>query len=103
VAEAGGKKELFGQPYWMWAVGGLVVVGGYLYLRSKSKNTGQSSGGGTGTSAGGGGGQRFGVTFTDLSQWLRDHQKPPARKRKPSHEPRSRRGRNVPPTNQGRG
>jgi hypothetical protein len=44
-------KEVFGVPAWMWGVGAVVVVGGYLYLSHKSAS---SSAGGQQKPAGGG-------------------------------------------------
>jgi hypothetical protein len=35
----GMQKEILGQPAWLWAVGAVVLVGGYLYLRSHSSSS----------------------------------------------------------------
>lgn len=48
-AKTGAKKEIAGLPVWMWGVGGLAVVLGYLYFKSHSssqKGKGQGQGAG---------------------------------------------------------
>lgn len=37
-------KKIAGQPLWLWALGAVVVVGGYLYFKSHSSQQAQPSG-----------------------------------------------------------
>lgn len=40
---SGLKKPVMGLPAWMWGVGAVVLVGGYLYLRHSSSSSASSS------------------------------------------------------------
>jgi hypothetical protein len=72
------KKEVAGQPIWLWGVAAVVVVGGYLYIRSKSSSAAPSAGTGTGT---GGGGK----DTSSFKETIKDWQSSPT---KPSPKPK---------------
>lgn len=64
------KKELAGQPVWLWAAGAGVILLGYLYFRSHSSaSSGQPS---AGTPGGGG---KSSATST-WKEWLVQHNAP---------------------------
>lgn len=72
-------KEVAGQPLWLWAVGAVVIVGGFLYFRSHQSSS-ATSGQGAGQSGGGGGGKftsrsSFQETITELHSHPSKHHK----------------------------
>lgn len=72
--KGGAHKELMGLPIWMWAAGAVVLIGGYLYLKSHSSQSQQGQG------QGGGKGQVFavgsqtGLSYEQLLLILKDWQ-----------------------------
>jgi hypothetical protein len=59
-------KQLAGQPLWLWGLGAVIVVGGYLYFKSHSSSSAQQpapGGGGKSTST-----STFHETITNLQQ-----------------------------------
>lgn len=88
-------KKFLGQPVWLWVVGAVVVVGGYLYLKHKQPTpTGQPSGQRPNTA---GFVSPTGWSTETFTRWIHDHQGPPHhRPRPPNHLPRP--PRNPPPT-----
>lgn len=92
AAPARGKgKEFLGQPAWMWAVGGGVILIGYLYIRSRSKTAGQQPGSGQGQQRpyGAYAGGPHGWTSQTFSIWVRQHD---GGGHRPPREPRPRPG-----------
>jgi hypothetical protein len=93
--QAGAKAGKKPQTKTLLIVGAVVVVGGYLWLKSRQNaqqgqgtaHTGQGGGGTTATT--------YGLGPGWLSQWNRDHQGQP--RHRPRHH-RRRGGRNLPPT-----
>jgi hypothetical protein len=67
------KKEVAGQPIWLWGVAAVVVVGGYLYIRSRSSSATPSAG----TSTGGGGGGGGGKDTSSFRETIKDWQSSP--------------------------
>jgi len=62
------KRELAGQPLWIWVVGAVVVVGGYLWFRhqqSTAATTPSAPGGGSG----GGGGKDTSTVNEQIKEW----------------------------------
>jgi len=77
------KKEIAGQPVWLWAVGAVVVVGGYLYFTHRASSASPSgTGSGTGQPAG------KSSSSSTFKEWLVQHQGGPHPKPKP--KPRKR-------------
>jgi hypothetical protein len=75
--QGAGGKGFLGQPGWMWAVGGGVILLAYLYLKSHQSPQ-QQSGQGSGAGSGGrGGGAPTGWTSTSFMSWIEDHNAPP--------------------------
>lgn len=74
------KKEIAGQPVWLWMLGAGAVVLGYLYFKSRSsQQPGQQGGqGGRAGTATGGGQYSF-------KEWITQHQGPPGRPPPPAH------------------
>ena len=89
AGQGAGGKQFLGLPAWMWAVGGVAVVAGYLYIKSKSSSqqpSGQGTGGGRGGS--GGGGAPTGWSSASFMSWIQDHQgTPPKPHPKPKKDP----------------
>lgn len=84
----GGKKEFGGQPWWVWAAGGVALVGGYLYLRHRQAAS-QAASGAAGTASGQGFvvGGATGLSTAQLLTWISDHQGPPRRRKPVKHCP----------------
>ena len=76
---SGIHKEFLGQPAWLWAVGAVVIVGGYLYIKHQSSSASTS---GSGTS--GQGGQD--KSSSNLKETITDWQSPPSNP-KPGKKP----------------
>lgn len=70
-------KEVFGQPVWLWGIGLVVVVGGYLYFRSHSAS---SSAPGTGQGQGGTGKD---VSQSSFKEWITQHSAPSGTHKQP--------------------
>jgi len=67
-----------GQPAWLWAIGAVVVVGGYLWLKHSQSSSSSSSGsGGTPTGKGGAGAT---ITTGSFQEWVTQHQGSPKRR-----------------------
>lgn len=62
-------KEFAGQPLWIWLVGAVVVVGGYLYLTHGSKASAQQP-------AAGGTPEKSTSTFSETIKDLQSNPKP---------------------------
>jgi hypothetical protein len=75
------KKDFLGQPVWLWAVGAVVVIGGYLYF---TRHTSQPAAG----AAAGQGGQAGGksTSTSSFQEWITQHQGGPS-KSKPKPKP----------------
>lgn len=66
-------RTLGGQPLWLWGVGAVVVVAGYLYLRRKqapAASSGQQRAGQVYVTP-------TGFTSETLTRWIKQHQGPP--------------------------
>jgi hypothetical protein len=65
-------KEFGGQPLWVWLVGAVAVIGGYLYFRSHSTSSSSAAGG----QGGGGQGRAASPGFSNASftEWITQHQ-----------------------------
>ena len=74
------KKEIAGQPVWLWATGAAVVIAGYLYFSHRAK-TASSSGQGQGQGTGAG----KSTSSSSFKEWLVQHQGGPAKPPKPPH------------------
>jgi hypothetical protein len=72
------KKEVAGQPVWLWAVGAVVIVGGYLYFTHKASSASSASSPGSGTGQGG-----KSSNTSMFKEWLVQHQGGPKPKPKP--------------------
>lgn len=70
------KQEVAGQPLWLWAVGAVVIVGGYLYFRSH-----QSASSGTPSAGTPGSGGKSSST-SSFKEWITQHQGPPHKHKK---------------------
>lgn len=70
-------KEVLGQPLWLWGLGAVIVVGGYLYFRSHQS----SSSSGTPSAGTPGGGGKSSST-SSFKEWITQHQGPPHKKHK---------------------
>ncbi len=77
------NKEVAGQPGWLWPVGAVVIVGGYLYFTHRAKSASSATPGGTGQ----GGGKSS--STSSFKEWLVQHQGGPAPK--PEPKPKKRR------------
>ena len=64
------KKEFLGIEGWIWLVGAVVVVGGYLYLRHQSSSSSQQQQAPAPVTTGG------------FTEWLGQHQGTPNPKHK---------------------
>jgi hypothetical protein len=73
------KKEIAGQPVWLWAVGAAVVIGGYVYFtrRAAPASAGGQSGQGGGKS----------TSSTNIKEWIVQHQGGPRPKPRPKPKP----------------
>jgi|SRR6516162_7221230 hypothetical protein len=80
------KKEIAGQPAWLWAVGAGLVIVGYLYFKSHSASSSAPAGGGT-PGGGGGGGTATGGGQWSLKEWVTQHQASPAPAPHKPHKP----------------
>jgi len=78
------KKEIAGQPVWLWGLGAVVVVGGYLYFTHRAKSA--SSSGSSGGQGGQGGGKSS--STSSFKEWLVQHQGGPGPKPKPKPKPK---------------
>lgn len=101
------SRGLGGQPWWVWGAGGVALVGGFIYLRSKGSSAGASSTGTTAT----GTTSPTGLSADQLLLFLLDHQGPPAKTKtstgkgappphqhkKPAPKPKPRRKSSQPP------
>lgn len=67
---SGLKKEVAGQPLWLWGLGAVIVIGGYLYFRSQSSGSSASSGSGSGA------GQE--KSSDDINETIKDFQSSPS-------------------------
>lgn len=71
-------KEIAGQPLWLWGLGAVIVVGGYLYFRSHSS----TSSSGTPSSGTGQGGTGKDVSQSSFKETIKDWQGAPSKKKK---------------------
>ena len=91
----GAQKEVAGLPVWMWGVGALVLVGGFLYLRSHSGSSASSGQQASGTGQGGmhgayivGGGSPTGLSAEQLLLLIEDMQHSRGHRPKPKPKPK---------------
>lgn len=68
------KKEYAGQPGYVWLAGGLVFVGGLLYILYKSRQQGLAGSSGAAAGATDGAASPTGLTTGQLQGWIADHQ-----------------------------
>ena len=70
------EKELLGQPWWVWAAGGVALVGGYLWIRHSQSQAAAASAaqqGQTPVIVG----QGTGIDNAAMLTWLSQHQGQP--------------------------
>ena len=75
-AAAGGsglKKQVAGQPLWLWAVGAGVVILGYLYFSHKASTSTAAPGSSSGSGHG-----KPGKDTTSINETIKDFQGSPA-------------------------
>lgn len=73
------KKEFLGQPWWIWAAGGTVVVAGLVYILWKSRQQGAAAdAAATSPGAGAEPSSPTGLTTGQLQGWIIDQQSSPA-------------------------
>jgi len=81
-----GGRQLAGQPWWVWAAGGVALVGGYVYLRRKGQAAGTSAPASSSTTAAGG--SPTGLSWEQFLLFLHDQQSSPAPAPKPAPKPK---------------
>ena len=74
-APAGGR-QFAGQPWWVWAAGGVALVGGYIYLRKKGQAAGQQQAA-AGTSTTTAAGSPTGLSWEQFLLFIHDQQSSP--------------------------
>ena len=72
-APAGGR-QFGGQPWWVWAAGGVALVGGYVYLRRKGQAAGQQQAATSTTTAAG---SPTGLSWEQFLLFIHDQQSSP--------------------------
>lgn len=76
------KKEILGQPLWLWAVGAAVIVGGYLYIRHQQSAATPGQGGtGSGSTA-------SPQDTSSFNDWIEQHDASPGTTPKSKHHPK---------------